>query len=124
MGKSFKKEWEQKNQKTGKESIQKGEIMLIQTQPQAQQWFCNISGQKVAIYPNFKKGTYTARFFVDNYVTASGKKHSQRSYVNNHKTAKEAKEFAENMCWYLSPKTAGDEKFLTSVYKNFFRIKK
>jgi len=92
--------------------------MLSQKQNQAQQWV-HKSGQKVGIWPDRKKGGYVPRFFVDDYVTKTGKKHSQRSY-RKFKTAKEAKVFCNTICDFLTVETAGKEKIITAIVKTKF----
>lgn len=58
------------------------------------------STQKVAIYHNNGKGTYTPRFYVNNYQPKD-KKHTQRSF-KSFKTQGEAFAFAESVCSRLS----------------------
>ena len=91
--------------------------MLNQKQTDAQQWI-HESGQKVGIWPDRAKGGYIPRFFVDDYVTKTGKKHPQRSY-RRFATAKEAKVFCDNVCSRLTPETAGKEKIITAIVKTF-----
>jgi regulator of sigma D len=89
--------------------------MLNQKQKVAQQWI-HESGQKVGIWPDRQTGGYTPRFFVHDYITKTGKKHSQRSY-RKFKTAKEAKVFCNEVCSYLTPAIAGKEKIITAIVK-------
>ena len=89
--------------------------MLGQKQKHAQQWI-HESGQKIGIWPDRQTGGYVPRFFVDDYVTKTGKKHSQRSY-RKFKTAKEAKAFCNEICSLLTAETAGKEKIITAIVK-------
>ena len=89
--------------------------MLDQKQTDAQQWIDEY-GQKVGIWPDRVHGGYVPRFFCDDYITKSGKKHSQRSY-RKFKTAKEAKAFCNEICSFLTPETAGKEKIITAIVK-------
>ena len=89
--------------------------MLKQKQADAQQWI-HQSGQKVGIWPDRKNGGYVPRFFVSDYITKSGKQHSQRSF-RKFKTAKEAKAFCDNVCSFLTPETAGKVKILSKIVK-------
>ena len=89
--------------------------MLDQKQSDAQKW-THKSSQRVAIYPDRVNGGYVPRFYVDDYVTKSGKKHLQRSY-RKFKTAKEAKVFCDEICSYLTNETAGKEKIITAIVK-------
>ena len=89
--------------------------MLDQKQTDAQQWI-HESGQKVGIWPDRVNGGYVPRFFVHDYVTKTGKKHSQRSY-KKFATAKEAKVFCDKVCDLLTTETAGKEKIITAIVK-------
>ena len=95
--------------------------MLDQKQTDAQQWI-HESGQKVGIWPDRQTGGYTPRFFVDDYITKTGKKHSQRSY-RKFKTAKEAKAFCDEVCSYLTTQTARKEKIITAIVKTLKEAK-
>ena len=89
--------------------------MLDQKQTDAQKWI-HKSGQQVGIWPNRVKGGYVPRFYVNDYITKSGKKHSQRSY-GTWPTAKEAKIFCDRVCNLLTAETAGKEKIVTAIVK-------
>lgn len=73
------------------------------------------STQKVAIYHNNGKGTYTPRFFVDNYKPKD-KKHTQRSFTSFRKKG-DALAFAEKICSRLSRFNAKDVFAIEKIVK-------
>ena len=73
------------------------------------------STQKVSIYPDYTKHTYTPRFHVHNYKPST-KQHKQRSF-KAFKNMTVARNWADEVCSMLSKEDAGDVHAIAKIVK-------